>query len=60
MQISIRFICLLINDVKGNHVNPDTVQTFSFAALYCMASRHDSQWRIQSCKDTFRKMCFPN
>jgi len=39
--------------VKGNHANPDSVQTFSFATLYRMATRHDSQWRIQSFKDTF-------
>jgi hypothetical protein len=30
------FICLLISDVKGNHVNPDTVQTFSFAAVFAL------------------------
>jgi len=44
--------------VKRNHASHDTLQAFSFATLYRMTNRHDSQWRIRSCKNTFRKMCF--
>lgn len=36
--------------MKGDHVNPGTVQTFSFATLYYMASRHENQWKMQSWK----------